>query len=193
MNKYQKAILPGLITGCLTLIGLSQLLMRPGLTVNAAAPSAVDADTSVNDAAISAGCVISASYPESIQQWCTLISTAASQYGLDANLLAAVMLQESGGAADAYSVSGAVGLLQVMPSDGIAAGFMCANGPCFANRPTTQELLDPAFNIDFGARYLSGLIQRYDGDTREALRSYGPLNMEYRYADIVLTILQNHQ
>jgi soluble lytic murein transglycosylase-like protein len=103
------------------------------------------------------------------------------------------MLQESGGAADAYSASGAVGLLQVMPSDGIAAGFMCANGPCFASRPTTQELLDPAFNIDYGVRYLSGLIQRYGGDTREALRSYGPLNMEYRYADIVLTILENHQ
>jgi soluble lytic murein transglycosylase-like protein len=191
MNKYQKAILPGLITGCLTLIGLSQLLMRPGLTVNAASLNTGEDTASSNDTAIP--CTISTSYPESIQQWCNLISAAAGQYGLDANLIAAVMLQESGGDADAYSASGAVGLLQVMPSDGIAAGFMCANGPCFASRPTTQELLDPAFNIDYGARYLSGLIQRYGGDTREALRSYGPLNMEYRYADIVLTILENHQ
>ena len=147
MNKYQKAILPGLITGCLTLIGLSQLLMRPGLTVNAAAPEAQVNNANPGEVNAS-GCAISASYPESIQQWCELISTAASQYGLDANLIAAVMLQESGGSPDAYSASGAVGLLQVMPTDGIAAGFMCANGPCFANRPTTQELLDPAFNID---------------------------------------------
>lgn len=190
MNNYQKAILPGLITSCLTLIGLSQLLLRPGLTVSAAAPLSIE---NSSESAPSNGCLVQASYPESILQWCDLITTAASQYGLDANLIAAVMLQESGGNPEAYSSSGAVGLMQVMPSDGLAAGFMCANGPCFANRPTTQELLDPAFNIDYGVRYLSGLIERYDGDTREALRSYGPLNMEYRYADIVLTILQNHQ
>jgi len=44
-------------------------------------------------------------------------------------LIAAVILQESGGDPSAYSSSGAVGLMQVMPRDGIAAEFMCVNGP----------------------------------------------------------------
>ncbi|HWQ46364.1 MAG TPA: transglycosylase SLT domain-containing protein, partial [Longilinea sp.] len=189
MNNYQKAILPGLITGCLTLIGISHLLMKPDLTVNAAAINNSDTEATSIQAG---GCAISPSYPESIQQWCSLITTTTAQYGVDANLIAAVMLQESGGDADAYSSSGAVGLLQVMPSDGIAASFMCVNGPCFANRPTMQELYDPAFNIDYGVNYLASLIAHFDGDIREALKSYGPKDIDYRYADIVLDIRSNH-
>ena len=54
----------------------------------------------------------------------------------------------------------AVGLLQVMPRDGIAADFECANGPCFASRPTIAELLDPAYNLEYGTRMLAGLINR---------------------------------
>jgi soluble lytic murein transglycosylase-like protein len=105
-------------------------------------------------------------------------------------LVAAVMLQESGGQPDVISASGAVGLMQVMPSDGIAAGFMCVNGPCFASRPTIEMLLDPAFNIDYGVRMLAGLIEKY-GSERDALKAYGPYNVEYYYADKVLTIRDN--
>jgi len=100
------------------------------------------------------------------------------------------MLQESGGQSDVISASGAVGLLQVMPSDGIAAGFMCANGPCFASRPTTQELLDPSFNVDYGVRMLANLLQKY-GNERDALKAYGPYNVGYYYADKVLSIREN--
>jgi len=108
------------------------------------------------------------------------------------DLIAAVMLQESGGNPDAYSRSGAVGLMQVMPHDGKAAEFMCINGPCFANRPSMQELFDPQFNIQYGVRMLAGLIQR-KGDVREALRAYGPMDAGYTYADKVLTIYQNYR
>lgn len=101
------------------------------------------------------------------------------------------MLQESGGQPDVISASGAVGLMQVMPKDGIAAGFMCVNGPCFASRPSTQELLDPAFNIDYGVKMLAGLLEKY-GNERDALKAYGPLyedpEREYEYADKVSDI-----
>ena len=121
-----------------------------------------------------ARCAVSDKYPESIRQWCSLITKYGQQYDLPPNLIAAVMLQESGGQALAYSHSGAVGLLQVMPRDGIAAQFMCANGPCFSSRPTIQELQDPEFNIDYGVRMLAGLNTRR-GSIREALKSYGPM------------------
>jgi soluble lytic murein transglycosylase-like protein len=69
---------------------------------------------------------------------------------------------------------------------------MCVNGPCFSSRPSTEELYEPEFNISYGTRMLAGLIQKH-GDIREALRAYGPMNMGYAYADIVLNIFRQHQ
>lgn len=97
------------------------------------------------------------------------------------------MLVESGGQSEIISSSGAVGLMQIMPKDGIASTFMCINGPCFANRPTTEELKDPDFNVDYGCRMLAGLIDKL-GSEREALKAYGPYDVGYTYADKVLTI-----
>ena len=85
-----------------------------------------------------------------------------------------------------------MGLMQVMPRDGLAAGFMCINGPCFAARPSMQELYDPEFNISYGTQMLAGLIERH-GNARDALRAYGPMDMGFRYADIVLGIMNRYQ
>lgn len=134
-------------------------------------------------------CSLSSNAVESVQRWCGIISRAALEEGIDPNLIAAVMTQESGGQESVLSHSGAVGLMQVMPRDGISASFMCINGPCFANRPSIQELLDPEFNVMFGTRLLAGLIRKY-GDVREALAVYGPMNVGYSYADTVLGIYQ---
>ncbi len=136
-------------------------------------------------------CAVSPSYPEGIMQWCDLITRFASQADLSPNLVAAVMLQESGGDASAVSASGAVGLMQVMPRDGIAASFECINGPCFASRPTIEELLDPGYNVDYGTHMLAGLVDRL-GDLREALKAYGPMDMGYSYADRVLAIFDRY-
>ncbi len=136
-------------------------------------------------------CAISMNYPEKIQQWCNLITSAAQNTGLPANLIAAVILQESGGHPTILSHSGAVGLMQVMPRDGKAAEFMCINGPCFANRPTIAELQDPTFNISYGAQMLANLFAKH-GSYREALYRYGPTGMGYHYADIVLKIWGNY-
>jgi soluble lytic murein transglycosylase-like protein len=85
-----------------------------------------------------------------------------------------------------------VGLMQVMPRDGIAASFQCANGPCFTSRPSMEELFDPEFNIQYGVRMLSGLQKKF-GSLRDALMAYGPANVGYYYADIVLAIYQRYQ
>ena len=182
----QKVLIPGIISGIIVLILIARLLTATQ-TVTAATPAAPTPQPETQNAP-SGGC--SLSLPDSISGWCSLIEQAAQKYNVSAQLIAAVMLQESGGQAEVISASGAVGLLQVMPSDGIAAGFMCGNGPCFASRPTTQQLLDPAFNIDYGVRMLAALTQKY-GSEREALKAYGPYDVGYYYADKVLTIRAN--
>jgi hypothetical protein len=130
---------------------------------------------------------LSVKYPPSIQKWLGEIEYSADKYGLDPNLIAAVMLQESGGQPTVVSTSGAVGLMQIMPRDGIASSFICGDNPCFKNRPLINELLDPDYNIIFGARMLSGLLKT-SGSIRNALKAYGPMDVGFYYADIVLSI-----
>ena len=136
-------------------------------------------------------CSLGSKFPEAVRRWCSWIEKEASQNGLDPNLVAAVMLQESGGDPKATSHSGAIGLLQVMPRDGLAASFQCVNGPCFASRPGMAQLYDPEFNLQYGAGMLGGLVNRH-GSLREALRAYGPGDAGYSYADTVLAIYQRY-
>ena len=131
------------------------------------------------------------SFPQSIKQWDSEIQIAAQETGLDPNLIASVMLQESGGQSQVISSSGAVGLLQVMPRDGTAASFVCINGPCFQDRPSISELKDPKFNIIYGSRFLAGLISNH-GSLRAALHAYGPMDVGFSYADKVLAIYHTH-
>lgn len=197
MNHPSKAIFPAVIVGILMVVGISRVLLNPSSVVHASDVEATtrpaeQVNTPQPQEISSDDCTLSNRYPEKIQQWCAYIQHTAAEHQLDPNLIAAVMLQESGGNPDAYSHSGAVGLMQIMPRDGKAADFMCINGPCFANRPSMQELFDPQFNIQYGVRMLAGLIQR-KGDIREALKSYGPMDVGYSYADKVLTIYQNYR
>lgn len=187
-------IVPGMLVAILAFLALVNWISVPTENVQAAAGEQFPSDEVEKLPAqeTAAPCDIGSRYPQSIRQWCGLIEGAAERYNLEPDLLAAVMLQESGGDSQAYSSSGAVGLMQVMPRDGIAAGFMCQNGPCFASRPTMEQLFDPAFNVDYGARMLAGLIQR-TGSLREALLAYGPMDVGYYYADLVLTIMQNYR
>ena len=190
MREVQEAIFPAVVVAGIVIYFLTTLLAGP-VPVQASS----DAEVSVTPTAIGQGtndCNISTRFPQSIRQWCSLIEKFAAESSLEPNLVAAVMLQESGGNPRAYSHSGAVGLLQVMPRDGLAAGFMCVNGPCFSNRPSMAELFNPEFNIAYGARMLAGLVRK-TGSIREALRAYGPNDMGYRYADIILGIYNSHR
>ncbi len=136
-------------------------------------------------------CQVNQAFPASITQWCSPITDAAKRYGVDPNLVAAMMLQELGGDPSAYSKSGAVGLLQVMPRDGLAASFRCGNGPCFAGRPTIAELQDPAFNLDYGTKMLAGLIAKH-GSIREGLRYYGGTAYGDTYINKVMGIYKKY-
>jgi soluble lytic murein transglycosylase-like protein len=135
------------------------------------------------------GCAIGGGFSENVRRWCDLISRAAADQGVEADILAAVMTVESGGDPDAYSHNGAVGLMQVMPRDGIAASFVCANGPCFARRPSMAELYDPEYNLQYAAGMLAGLYNRH-GSWRDALFAYGPAGVGYSYADKVLGVYE---
>jgi hypothetical protein len=136
-------------------------------------------------------CDVSSMYPAEVTQWCALITEYARKNFLPPDLIAAVIWLESGGNPSAYSKSGAVGLMQVMPRDGIAASFMCVNGPCFTNRPSTDELYEPEFNIKYGTQMLTGLLNKH-GSYRDALKAYGPMDAGYTYADKVLSIYERH-
>lgn len=193
MKNGPSLVIRGTIIGSLVLALLGWLLAKhieilPSADVAyAASPTQISAQpAAVED------CEVSASYPDGILQWCDVITSLAKQAELPPDLIAAVILQESGGDAAAYSSSGAVGLMQVMPRDGIAAAFECINGPCFASRPTIEELQDPSFNVEYGSQMLAGLIGRL-GNLREALKSYGPMDVDYRYADTVLAIYENYR
>jgi soluble lytic murein transglycosylase-like protein len=167
-------------------------------TANMVTNNEVDASTnnqeqSTNETRNWSGtCQVSPRYPAKVTQWCDLITDYATKHNLDPDLIAALVWLESGGNELAYSRSGAVGLMQVMPRDGLAASFMCVNGPCFKDRPTTNELRDPEFNIAYGTRFLAGLIQKR-GNLREALKSYGPMDAGYTYSDKVLSIFNRYK
>lgn len=196
-------VIPAVFVGCLIVIWVgtvaaatmpSQELLAP--TPNEIIDASQQSESQPNVAQEMAenptpSCTLSTNYPAEIRQWCDLIEASAQETGLPPNLIAAVMLQESGGDPLIYSSSGAVGLMQVMPRDGLAAEFMCINGPCFASRPTIEELQDPAFNVAYGSGMLAGLYAKH-GSYREALYRYGPMDIGYTYADLVLRIWENY-
>lgn len=213
MKDVRSAIFPGVFTGCVLIVWLGLLAYSSPVNAGALEPillavsdgqpaasspantptsTAAPAPTDQSSGGLPDSCEVSRSFPDTVLQWCSLITQQARANGLEPNLIAAVMLQESGGNPQAYSRSGAVGLLQVMPRDGIAASFTCGDHPCFASRPTIGELQDPEFNVTYGVKMLVGLLKHY-GTMRDALKAYGPANVGYYYADIVLAIYANYQ
>jgi peptidoglycan lytic transglycosylase len=102
-------------------------------------------------------------YPLRYEQ---IIRGHAQHYDLDAALLAAVIYQESKFKADAKSSSGAIGLMQLLPTtaEGIAAH---TGGTAFR----VDDLYDPEINVRYGAWYLHHLMQKYD-DEETALAAY---------------------
>jgi soluble lytic murein transglycosylase-like protein len=185
-------------SGLLANFNLETSLEVPTQTIPAAKPTAKarakkkSTSQSNSQSSSSSGCSLAASYPGAVTQWCSLIDKYAQQQNLDPNLVAAVIFEESGGNPQAYSSSGAVGLMQIMPRDGLAANFTCGSSPCFSSRPSMNELYDPESNISYGTRMLGSLYNKY-GNLRDALLAYGPTGMGYSYADIVLGIYDRYK
>ena len=87
-----------------------------------------------------------------------LIAAAAQRHGLDPVLLTAMATVESSFDPSAVSPKGAGGLLQLMPAT--------------AQRFGVTDVFDVSQNVDGGARYMSWLLERYDGQTELALAGY---------------------
>jgi hypothetical protein len=84
-----------------------------------------------------------------------MIRQAAQQHGVSEGLIKAVMHTESGFNINARSPVGAQGLMQLMPAT--------------ARRFNVSNAYDPQQNIFGGARYLSWLLKRFNGNTQLAL------------------------
>jgi soluble lytic murein transglycosylase-like protein len=91
-------------------------------------------------------------------QYDAIIENAAVSSALEANLLRAVIVVESGFNSRAVSKRGAVGLMQLMPAT--------------ANRFGVSNLYDPKQNIRAGAQYLKFLMDRFGQNVGLALAAY---------------------
>jgi soluble lytic murein transglycosylase len=96
----------------------------------------------------------------------TIVRGHARNYDLDPALLAAVIETESKFRADAKSSSGAIGLMQLLPST--AEGIAIHTG---GSKFTRDDLWDPELNVRYGSWYLRHLLNKYD-DEKTALAAY---------------------
>lgn len=95
------------------------------------------------------------SAPESMD---AIFEEAAVIYQVPANLLKAIGKAESGFDASAVSSAGAQGVMQLMPATAKSLGV--------------SDPFDARSNIMGGAKYISDLLRRYDGDIDLALAGY---------------------
>ncbi|HEV7500707.1 MAG TPA: lytic transglycosylase domain-containing protein [Vicinamibacteria bacterium] len=101
----------------------------------------------------------------------TVIEEAAARHGVSPHLVRAVVQAESAFDPLAVSRVGAQGLMQLMPAT--------------ATRMGVTDSLDPRQNVFGGAKYLSQLLTRFDGNVALALAGYnaGPAKVA-RYRGI---------
>jgi soluble lytic murein transglycosylase-like protein len=96
--------------------------------------------------------------PLPAEQLDPLIQHAAQKSGVDAQLVRAVIDQESAGRPCALSAKGAQGLMQLMPAT--------------ADDYDVDDPFDPKQNVEAGTKLLKSLLDRYKNDPTLALGAY---------------------
>jgi soluble lytic murein transglycosylase-like protein len=101
-----------------------------------------------------------------INQYDDIIEQASKKFGLNKNLIYAVIGQESAGNSNAVSPKGARGLMQLMNDTAKSLGV--------------NNVFNPKENIFAGSQYLKQLLDKFDGDLELALAAYnaGPSTVE---------------
>ncbi|HEX3019170.1 MAG TPA: transglycosylase SLT domain-containing protein [Chitinispirillaceae bacterium] len=92
------------------------------------------------------------------KKWDSIISQKAEKYGVDKDLVCAVIAQESGGNPYAISRAGAKGLMQLMDQTASELGI--------------SHPFNPSENIEGGVKYLREMLDQFGGDEKLALASY---------------------
>ena len=95
---------------------------------------------------------------DKLEKYNDIINDASKTYGVDKNLIKAVVLAESAGNSNAVSSAKAKGLMQLIDSTAKDMGV--------------KNIWDPRENIFGGTKYLSKLLQQFDGNVDKALAGY---------------------
>ena len=100
------------------------------------------------------------------------INALCDEYGVDYDMVKAVIQTESSWNHKAVSTSGAIGLMQILPKTAMDE----------FNTPE-QDLYDPYVNVTVGIKYLSHLNQHFDDiDATLTAYSHGP-TITRKYSD----------
>ena len=111
------------------------------------------------------------------------VIAASKEYKVPVELIRAVINSESKGNPKARSSEGALGLMQLMPGT--------------AKKLGVKKPFDPKDNIIGGTKYLSQMLEMYDGNTNKALAAYsaGSRNVNRhgwkRYSKYVKSVKKN--
>lgn len=103
-----------------------------------------------------------------------LVKEFSAKYGVDEFLVYSIIREESRFQKDAVSISGAIGLMQLIPSTGKGTAEKVG-----INGYRTDMLYIPNINVQLGTAYFKKVLEEFDGNVVFAIASYngGPNNV----------------